>query len=138
MAEPKTRKHDGSVTEFLAGITHERRRSDCAAVVEMMREETGEQPAMWGPTIIGFGAYHYRYASGREGDWPLVGVSPRKASLVLYVMPGFGRYEELLGRLGKHKTGKSCLYVNKLADVDEAVLRELIRLSARHTADAHA
>jgi hypothetical protein len=126
MSELKTKKNDASVEQFLAGITHDRRREDCRVVVEMMREVTGEEPAMWGSSIIGFGTYHYKYASGREGDWPITGVSPRKQSLTLYIMPGFDRYEELMGRLGKHKTGVSCLYVNRLDDVDLPTLRTLV------------
>ena len=94
-----------------------------------MKTITGEEPKMWGSSIIGFGAYHYKYDSGREGDMPKVGFSPRKQSLTLYIMNGFDRYEELMEKLGKHKTGKSCLYVNKLADIDEGVLKELITLS---------
>ena len=138
MAELKTRKNDGSVDVFLGSVDHERRRADCAAVIQMMREETGERPTMWGGSIVGFGSYHYRYASGREGDWFLTGVSPRKQNLSVYIMPGFDRYGDLLQRLGKHKVGKSCLYINKLEDVDEAVLRELIRESARFVAASYA
>ena len=126
MSDLKTKKNDASVEEFLAGIPHDRRREDCRVVVEMMTEITGEEPAMWGSSIIGFGTYHYKYASGREGDWPITGVAPRKQSLTLYIMPGFDRYEELMGRLGKHKTGVSCLYVNKLDDVDLPTLRTLV------------
>jgi len=126
MSDLKTRKNDASVEEFLAGIPHDRRREDCRVVVEMMTEITGEEPAMWGSSIIGFGTYHYKYASGREGDWPITGVAPRKQSLTLYIMPGFDRYEELMGKLGKHKTGVSCLYVNKLDDVDLPTLRTLV------------
>jgi hypothetical protein len=126
MSDLKTKKNDASVEEFLAGIPHDRRREDCRVVVEMMTEITGEEPAMWGSSIIGFGTYHYKYASGREGDWPITGVAPRKQSLTLYIMPGFDRYEELMGRIGKHKTGVSCLYVNKLDDVDLPTLRTLV------------
>ena len=92
----------------------------------MMRRITGEEPRLWGPSIIGFGEYHYKYESGREGDFMRVGFSPRKANLVLYIMPGFARHDALLDRLGKHKTGKSCLYINKLDDVDRDVLETLI------------
>ena len=126
MSDLKTKKNDASVEEFIAGIPHDRRREDCRVVVEMMTEITGEEPAMWGSSIIGFGTYHYKYASGREGDWPITGVSPRKQSLTLYIMPGFDRYEELMGTLGKHKTGVSCLYVNRLDDVDLPTLRKLV------------
>ncbi|MBV7338085.1 DUF1801 domain-containing protein [Chloroflexi bacterium TSY] len=97
-----------------------------------MKEVTGEEPQMWGTSIIGFGSYHFKYASGREGDWMLVGFSPRKQNLTLYIMPGFENYDELLGNLGKHKTGKSCLYINKLADVDQGVLKKLVKQSVDH------
>lgn len=132
MAEAKTGKTDASVEAFLASVEHDKRREDCRAVVALMEEITGEKPAMWGGSIIGFGSYHYTYASGREGDWPLTGVSPRKQSLTLYIMAGFDRYEELMGKLGKYKTGKSCLYVNKLEDVDLQVLRDLVTHSVDH------
>ena len=98
-----------------------------------MAEETGEPPRMWGASIVGFGSYHYAYASGREGDWMALGFSPRKANLTLYLMDGFGGYGELLDRLGKHSTGKSCLYIKRLSDVDVDVLREMVRRSYRHT-----
>ena len=94
-----------------------------------MKEITKKKAVMWGPSIVGFGSYHYKYESGREGDMPLTGFSPRKQSLTVYIMPGFDEYEDMLGRLGKHKVGKSCLYINKLADVDKSVLRELIEKS---------
>ena len=129
MAELKTKKNDASVEGFLTGVENERRRKDSFVVLEMMKRITGEEPTMWGSSIVGFGSYHYRYASGREGDWPRIGFSPRKQSLTLYVMPGFSNYDDLLSRLGKHRTGKSCLYVNKLADVDMDVLEQLIRSS---------
>lgn len=129
MAELKTRRNEGDVEEFLSGVENERRREDCRAVVAIMREVTGEEPRMWGSSIIGFGSYHYRYESGREGDWFLTGVSPRKQSLTLYIMPGFSGSQDLLERLGEFRTGKSCLYVRQLDDVDRDVLRELIRTS---------
>jgi len=129
MAELKTKKTRASVTTFLKSIDNPQRREDCAAVVEMMEEITGEKPAMWGPSMIGFGSYSYRYESGRSGDWYLTGVAPRKQSLVVYIMPGFSSYEALLAKLGKHKTGKSCLYINKLADVHLPTLRRLIQRS---------
>ena len=129
MAELKTKKNDASVEGFLTGVGNERRREDSFVVLEMMKRITGDEPTMWGSSIVGFGSYHFRYASGREGDWPRIGFSPRKQSLTLYVMPGFSNYDDLLSRLGKHRTGKSCLYVNKLADVDMDVLEQLIRSS---------
>ncbi len=126
MAENKTVKTGASVDEFMAGVENKRRREDGLVLLELMRDVTGLEPEMWGPSIIGFGSYHYTYESGREGDMPLIGFSPRKSSLSLYIMSGFDEYEELLGKLGKHRTGASCLYINKLADVDMGVLRELV------------
>jgi hypothetical protein len=134
MAEIKTKKNEASVEAFLDGVANERRRQDAEVVLELMRQVTGEEPAMWGSSIVGFGRYHYRYESGREGDWFLTGFSPRKQSLTLYIMSGFRGYEGLLGRLGKHKTGKGCLYVNKLADVDLDVLRQLVEQSVAEVA----
>ena len=131
MAENKTKANDASVEAFLNAVPDEKKRADAFRVLQMMREETGEEPQMWGDAIIGFGSYHYKYASGREGDAPLIGFSPRKANLVLYMMPGFEAQADLLGRLGKHKTGASCLYLNRLADVDMGVLRELASESVR-------
>ncbi|MBK7218464.1 MAG: DUF1801 domain-containing protein [Candidatus Promineofilum sp.] len=127
MAENKTKPTDASVEEFLNAVPDERKRADSFRLVEIMREITGEEPVMWGDSIVGFGSYHYKYASGREGDQGLTGFSPRKASLTIYITPGFDRYGDLLGRLGKFTTSKVCLYVKRLSDVDEAVLRELIR-----------
>ncbi len=129
MAENKTVKTGASVDEFMAAVENRRRREDGLVLLEMMRDLTGLEPEMWGPSIIGFGSYHYRYESGREGDMPLIGFSPRKQSLSLYIMSGFDEYEDLLGKLGKHRTGASCLYINKLADVDMGVLRELVAQS---------
>ena len=127
MSTLKTQQNDADVEGFLAAVENDRRREDSFTVLELMKRITGEKPKMWGTSIIGFGSYHYRYASGREGEWPRIGFSPRKQSLTIYVMPGFASYDDLLARLGKHRTGKSCLYVNKLADVDMDVLEELIR-----------
>ena len=132
MAENKTQKSGESVEEFLASVENKRRREDGLTLLEMMREITGLEPDMWGPSIIGFGDYHYKYESGREGDMFLTGFSPRKQSLSLYIMAGFDAYDDLLVRLGKHRKGASCLYINKLADVDMAVLRELVRESFKH------
>ena len=138
MAELKTQRNDASVTEFLDSVEHEGRRQDSLAVLEMMREIAGEAPAMWGSSIVGFGSYHYKYASGREGEWFLVGFSPRKQNLTLYIMSGFEEYDALLGRLGKFKTGKSCLYINKLADVDIPTLRELVARSVAYMIETNA
>jgi hypothetical protein len=126
MAETKTRPTDVSVDDFLDKVEHPVRRSDGKAVRAMMERVSGEPATMWGPSIIGFGRYHYRYASGHEGDSPRIGFSPRKANLVLYV-GGFPEYEGLLAKLGKHKGSKACLYVNKLADVDLEVLEEIVK-----------
>jgi hypothetical protein len=132
MAKLKTQPQDGDVETFLQRVPNEQRRADALRILEIMRELTGEPGQMWGPSIVGFGSYHYRYASGREGDWFQTGFSPRKQNLSLYIMAGFERYEGLLAKLGKHKTGKSCLYINKLADIDEAVLREMIAQSVAY------
>ena len=138
MAELKTKKTDASVQAFLDAVEHPTRREDSFAILEMMREITGVEPAMWGPGIVGFDTYHYLYASGQEGEWPVVGFAPRKRSLTLYIMSGFDGYDDLLSKLGRYKTGKSCLYVNKLADVDQEILRELVRQSVEHVRSAHA
>ena len=137
MAELKTKRSDASVTEFLNGVPSERRRKDSFAVLELMKEVTGEEPAMWGTSIVGFGSYRYKYASGREGEWPLVGFSPRKQNLTLYIMSGFDGYDALLADLGKYRTGKACLYISKLDDVDLWTLRELVKQAASHMAQTH-
>lgn len=126
MAELKTKRTTASVAEFLASVPDEQRRADATAVCDLMREVTGAEPAMWGTSIVGFGSYHYRYATGREGDWPAIGLSPRKQNLTIYISEGFDNYGELLSRLGKHTTSKSCLYIRRLSDVDLDVLRELV------------
>lgn len=133
MSQNKTLPTDASVADFLAAVPNARRRADGQALLEMMRDITGIEPQMWGPSIIGFGSYHYKYESGREGDMPMIGFSPRSRSLSLYIMDGFDDHDDLLSRLGKHRKGASCLYVNKLADVDTAILRELITRSFDHT-----
>jgi hypothetical protein len=132
MSELKTQPHGGSVEAFLDGIEPEGRREDCRAVAQLMREVTDEEPTLWRPGIVGFGSYHYRYESGREGDWFLTGFASRKQALTLYIMAGFPRFDELMGRLGKYKTGKSCLYVKRLDDIDLDVLRELVTRSVEH------
>ncbi|MCB0638167.1 MAG: DUF1801 domain-containing protein [Lewinella sp.] len=129
MSDLKTKPTGEDVQAFLATIDNEQKRQDAEALMEIMGRLTGAEARLWGPSIIGFGDYHYRYESGREGDWFLVGFSPRKANLTLYIMSGFSRYEELMGQLGKFKTGKSCLYVKKLADINQAVLEALINAS---------
>ena len=132
MSEPKTKPTDASVTDILDAVEDEQRREDCYTVLEIMRDVTGEEPKMWGQGIVGFGTYHYVYASGRKGDWPLAGFSPRKQNLTLYIMAGFKRYDKLMSKLGKHKTGKSCLYINKIEDIDLDVLRELVHHSIEY------
>jgi hypothetical protein len=124
----KTKPTGVAVEEFLAEVP-EVQRQDCQTLIALMREVTGAEPQMWGPSIVGFGSYHYRYATGREGDWPLTGFSPRKQNLTIYLSSGLEEQGELLGRLGKHKIGKACLYLKRLDDVDRAVLRELIESS---------
>jgi hypothetical protein len=132
MAELKTQKNDASVMDFLQSVENEQRRSDSLRLLRIMQSVTGEEPVMWGPSIVGFGSYHYRYESGREADWMLTGFSPRKQALTAYIMAGFDRYDELMAKLGTYTTGKSCLYLKKLDDVDESVLRELIDASCAH------
>jgi len=129
VAENKTQATDADVAAFLDAVEPNQRRADGKTVRAMMERISGEPPVLWGPSIIGFGRCHYRYDSGREGDMPRIGFSPRKASLVLYVVFGFPPFDEIMGRLGKYTTSKSCLYIKKLADVDMAVLEELIRAS---------
>lgn len=129
MAGNKTTENAGDVSAFLDAVADEGRREDCRALLVLMREVTGEEPRMWGDSIVGFGRYHYRYQSGREGDSMLLGFSPRKRDLTLYLLPGLERFASLLQRLGKHKAGKGCLYLKRLADVDPEVLRELLKSS---------
>lgn len=132
MTEIKTKPTDVNVDDFIAAVEKPVRRGDARTLREMMERVTGEPARMWGPTIIGFGTYHYRYASGHEGDMCRIGFSPRSANLVLYV-GGFPEYEELLGRLGKHKRSTACLYLNKLADIDLDVLEEIVRRTFQAT-----
>ena len=137
MAEIKTKKTSADVDAFIEKVESERKRDDARELIEMMREISGEEPKMWGPSIIGFGQYHYKYDSGHEADMCRLAFSPRKNALTLYLFPGFDRLEELLGKLGKHKTSKGCLYINKLADVDMEVLRELVQLSYDYVAEKY-
>ena len=137
MAEPKTQPTGASVTAFIDAVADPQRRSDCKAVARLMRKVTGVRPKMWGSGIVGFGSYRYQYASGRSGDWPLAGFSPRAKELTLYVMAGFDGAEDLLARLGKVKTGKSCLYIKQLADVDAGVLEALLARSVEHLRKRH-
>ena len=135
MSELKTKKNEASVEGFLKSVENEKRREDSFVVLDLMKEVTGEKPTMWGTSIVGFGSYHYKGASGREGDWMKVGFSPRKQNMTLYIMDGFGSYDSLLDKLGKYKTGKSCLYINKLEDVDQTVLRKLVKQSFASVSD---
>jgi hypothetical protein len=129
MAEAKTKPTGASVAAFLAAIADEERRRDCRTVAKLMGKATGAKPVLWGTNIVGFGTYRYRYESGREGEWPVIAFSPRKNDLTLYIMPGFARCADLLARLGRHKTGVSCLYLRKLADVDLGVLEAIIGMA---------
>lgn len=126
MAELKTKVNDASVIDFLEQIPDLQKREDCLRLVELMQAATGAAPKMWGDSIVGFGSYHYKSVSGREGDWPRLGFSPRKQNLSLYLMSGFEGLEGLLAKLGKHKLGKGCLYINRLADVDLDVLKKIL------------
>lgn len=130
MAELKTKEHDGDVEAFLQAVADPARRDDCHALVRLLREVTGEEPRMWGPSIVGFGRYHYVYDSGHSGDSCLAGFSPRKANLTIYLCAGLDRFAPQLARLGKFKAGKGCLYVKRLADIDTAVLREIVAAAA--------
>lgn len=132
MSDLKTRPTDNDVEAFLNGVESETKRQDSLQILDLMRQVTGEEARMWGDSIVGFGSYHYTYASGREANWFLVGFSPRKQNLTLYIMSGFDQYETLLEKLGKYKTGKSCLYIKKLEDVDQDVLRQLVKQSVDH------
>lgn len=132
MAELKTKPNDLDVNAFLDQVEKEGKRKDSYRILEMMKKVTGAEPRMWGHAIIGFGDCQFQYASGRMADWFLTGFSPRKQSLSLYIMAGFSRHKELMGKLGKFKTGKGCLYINKLDDVDLNVLEELISNSVEH------
>ena len=132
MAEPKTKQTTASVEDFINAVKDENMREDCWAVVKLMKDLTKAEPKMWGPSIVGFGLYTYKYASGRGGDWPLTGFSPRKQYLTLYVMPGFDEYDELMDKLGKFTCGKSCIYVKRLSDLHLPTLKKLITASIKH------
>ena len=132
MTELKTRPNDKNIIEFLNKVENKRRREDSFEILKLMREVTQEEPIMWGDSIVGFGNYHYKYASGREADWLQIGFSPRKQYFTVYIMDGFEKYTELLDKLGKHKTGKSCLYINKLEDVSIPALKELMIESVKY------
>ena len=135
MAENKTKPTAASVTAFVNSIDDPGKRADVRKVAAMMRRVTGKRPRMWGSSIVGYGTYHYKYDSGREGDFMLTGYSPRKQALTVYVMAGFSRFGPLMKKLGKYKTGKSCLYIKRLEDVDEGVLEQLIDESVKYMRD---
>lgn len=137
MAELKTQRTEASVDAFLKGVVDDTRRQDCLTLLRIMKQAVRAEPRMWGSSIVGFGSYHYKYASGREGDWFLAGFSPRKQDLTIYIMTSIDRNDALLARLGKHKTRKSCLYVKRLADVDLTVLKELISASVKYMKQTH-
>lgn len=137
MTKVKTQRNDGDVRAYLESVQNKRRREDALALLDVMSEISGEPAEMWGGSIVGFGSYHFVYESGREGDWFLTGFAPRKAAMTLYIMPGFAQYDELLGCLGKHRIGRSCLYINKLADVDMDVLRDLVAESVAQMRRTH-
>lgn len=132
MYELKTKLNDQPVEAFLNGVEDPQKKQDCFVILDLMAEITGQPPRMWGDSLVGFGKYSYHYASGHQGEWFLTGFSPRKQNLTLYIMSGFDEYDGLMAKLGKYKTGKSCLYIKKLEEVDQGVLRELIDRSVKH------
>lgn len=132
MSEQKTKPTAQSVESFLKKAADDKVRPDCDALIKLMKKATRKEPAMWGPSIIGFGTYHYKYATGHEGDAPLTGFSPRKGNISVYIMPGFAEYEDLISKLGKHKAGKACLYIKRLEDVNVKVLQQLIEKSVHY------
>lgn len=134
MAELKTKPTNQSVEKFIKDIPDATKREDSRTVSALMAEISGHKPKMWGPSIIGFGSYHYKYESGQEGDWPMLAFSPRKQNLTLYLLQGLDEEKELLKKLGKHSTGRSCLYIKQLSDVDMPTLKKLIRLSCKKKA----
>ncbi|MEX3007942.1 DUF1801 domain-containing protein [Hoeflea sp. TYP-13] len=135
--ELKTRPNNSSVEAFIAGVEDEKKRADSHELIKMMRRVTGEEPVMWGTAIIGFGTYRYTYANGRPAEMCATGFSPRKSALTLYIMPGFSAYDGLLSRLGRYKTGKSCLYIKRLSDVDPDILEELVDRAYRYMKDRY-
>lgn len=137
MSDVKTKVNEASVEDFLNAVEHPVKKADSFILLQLMTEITEVAPKMWGESIVGFDTYHYVYASGREGDWPMIGFSPRKQNISLYIMPGFVNFGPLLEKLGKHKTSKACLYINKLADVDIDILKELIQQSITYMRDKY-
>ncbi len=137
MSANKTQATEASVIKFLTAVTPEQKRQDAFALLEMMERLSGYKAKMWGPSIVGFGEYHYKYDSGREGDFMRIGFSPRKANISLYIIAGFEQHQDLLNELGKHKTGKSCLYVNHLKDIKLKVLEQLISKELEYMAEKY-
>ena len=135
MAEQKTRENDRSVEQFLNRIEDEKKRQDCFVILSLMQQITGYPPRMWGDSIVGFGSIHYKYATGHEGDMALTGFSPRKQNLTIYIQMGFERYPDLMAKLGKFKTGKSCLYIKTVEDIDLKVLGKLVERSVKEVQD---
>ena len=137
MTELKTKVNNASVDDFLNSIKDEQVREDCWTILDIMRKATNAEPKMWGSSIVGFGSYHYKYASGREADWMLTAFSPRKQNITLYLMSGFKEYDELMAQLGKHSCGKSCLYIKRLSDIHVPTLKKLIKASVKHLVKNH-
>ena len=131
MPELKTKKTNASVTAYLNAIEDKQKRADCKTIAKIMRDVTGSRPRMWGDSIVGYDSYDYKYASGHEGTWPICGFSPRAQNISVYIMAGFSGFDKLMKKLGKHKTGRSCLYIRKLEDVDQRVLKDLITGSVK-------
>ena len=129
MAKLKTKPTKASVSAFVNAVEDDTKRKDCRVLLKLMKSVTGKKPVIWGTSIIGYGNYHYKYKSGREGDWPITGFSPRRQNISIYIMPGFSKYQSLMNKLGKYKTSVSCLYVKKLDDIDQDILRKLVERS---------
>lgn len=129
MAQNKTVPTGASVDIYINQIEDPQRKKDCISILDLMKKITGEEPKMWGPSIVGFGSYHYKYESGREGDMILTGFSNRKQNITIYIMSGFKKYDDLLAKVGKFKTGKSCFYIKRLSDIDVEILKKMIKLS---------
>ena len=138
MAEPKTKPTDEPVADYLNAIKSEQVRQDCWAIVKLMQDATKAEPKMWGSSIVGFGTYHYVYASGREGDWMLTAFSPRKQNITLYIMGGFEEYDQLIASLGKCTRGKGCIYIKRLSDIDIPTLEKLIQESVNRLINTNA
>ena len=137
MAELKTKPSEDNVLEFLNAVENEQRKKDCQALLDLFIEVTNEEPKMWGQAMVGFGSYHYKYDSGREGDWFLTGFSPRKQNLTIYITAGFTEFDDIMSTLGKYKTGSSCLYVKKLSDIDIEKLKTLISKAVAYMKDKY-